>query len=246
MGLGKSLLEGVRVHRVTFDGKPWPGKHPLLGAAVNLLGRDNPAKGPTFESRNNITGSDDAMAFVLDPFCLEISQTREHGPVRVVAEDFLDPLNPAARIWQLLDPAVYGRRLSNGASENSNEVAEAINVFDLYGYFYDRRKYLQREIGLLESKPPVSPEDRVKIEQFKSRLYQLEFWGDRVISKMGTQVKWKFEINGPKKIEGDLGGTASTTERWPIRYWCGGWDGDLLVGYFRGHVDIPFTPRHSP
>ena len=41
--------------------------------------------------------------------------------------------------------------------------------------------------------------------------------------------------------EGRLGGTADPRQPWPIRFWFGGWDGDLLVGYFRGNLGLPFT-----
>ena len=81
------------------------------------------------------------------------------------------------------------------------------------------------------------------IEQGKSRLYQLEFWGDRVISKMGTQATWDFDVNGRREASGELGGTVDTKERWPVTFWCGGWDGDLLVGYFSGQLSVPFAMK---
>ena len=245
MGLEKKLKEGVQVHRVTFNGQPWDKDEVLIGARVSLLGRDEPFEGPTFESRNNITGSDDTMAFVIDPFHLQISKKN----IAIQAEDYLNPAQPTQKIWQILNPAIYGRRLTSAFEENSQEVAEAINVFDYYGYFYDRRRFLQSQIQQLEKQEPLSEANKIKIEQFKSRLYQLEFWGDRVINKLGFKTSWDFEINGPKSLLSSpslLGGEIDTEQSWPVQLWFGGWDGDLLVGYMRGSLSMPFTPNPSP
>lgn len=238
IGLDKKLKEGVQVRSVTFDGKPWHNEGVLKGAKVSLLDRDLPFKGPTFESRNNITGSDDTMSFVIDPFHLQISKDDRDRKIVIEAKDELNPAQPGQKIWEILDPNIYGRRLTSSVEENSKEVAQAINVFDLYGYFYDRRRFLRSEIDRLEKE---KPEDyKTKIEQFKSRLYQLEFWGDRIVSKLGTKVSWSFEINGPKslneneqqkgKLRSLLKGDIDTGQPWPVQFWFGGWDGDLLVG----------------
>lgn len=246
MGLRTKLLEGVRVNSVTFDGQPW-NDHPLMGASVSLLGRDEPFKGPTFESRNDTVGSDDTMSFVIDPFHLQLKQTRSGAGREVIvrAEDYIDPLAPQKELWEILDPASYGRRLSSAVAEDSQEVATAINVFDLYGYFRDRRRFLRSHIDELETQLSRTAEDEIMLQQFRSRLYQLEFWGDRVISKLGTQVSWAFEINGPKEVEGDLGGTVDRNQAWPVQLWFGGWDGDLLTGYARGSLSMPFTKTQN-
>ena len=236
---------GVRVTAVAFDGQPRP-EHPLVGARVHLGGRDEPADGPTFESRNNLTGSDDNFAFVIDPFRLHI--VSPCGSIAVEAEDHLDPVQPWLPIWEVLDPEIYGRRLPNATADASTEVAQAIGVFDLYGYFRDRRRYLQEQIRLGESALAGPASDREAIEtrtqQFRSRLYQLEFWGDRVIGKLGNKVDWAFEINGRQAVtdpDGRLGGAVDEAQPWPVRFWFGGWDGDLLVGYLRGSLGLPFA-----
>ena len=264
MGLEKKLKEGVQVRSVTFDGKPWNDLNEvgsLIGARVFLRGRDYPFDGPTFESRNNITGSDDTMAFVVDPFKLEI---KKEGKWSIKAEDNLNPADHDQKIWQILNPAIYGRRLTSAFEENSQEVAEAINVFDYYGYFYDRHRFLQSQIQQLEkenleleAEKTKIEENKIKIEQFKSRLYQLEYWGDRIINKLGFKTSWNFEINGDKKVINgkeinkdqnavqslpDIGGKIYTNQPWPVQFWFGGWDGDLLVGYMRGSLSMPFEP----
>src|SRR5215210_6042114 len=65
---------GVNVCNVSFDGKPLygPTRDALLGARLYLEGKDDPFDGPIFDSRNNIVGSDDNMAFVINPFELRL------------------------------------------------------------------------------------------------------------------------------------------------------------------------------
>jgi hypothetical protein len=241
---------GVRVTAVTFDGKSQPG-HPLVGAPVKLEGRDEPADGPVFESRNNLTGSDDTFAFVIDPFRLHVRSPC--GSIVIRAEDHIDPTNPDLPIWQVLDPSIYGRRLPQSVESNSLEVAQAIGVFDLFSYFRDRCRFLREQIRLKEEalagdrgKLEEEPEAiETQIQQCRSRLYQIEFWIDRVAPKLGNKVDWAFEINGPKEVDdpkNQLGGEADLKQHWPVRFWFGGWDGDLLVGYMRGSLGVPFSP----
>ncbi|QSJ16092.1 hypothetical protein JYQ62_30690 [Nostoc sp. UHCC 0702] len=260
MGFVKLLQQGVSVKEVTFDGKPWKD-HPLCGAKVDLLGKDEPANGPTFESRNNITGSDDNFSFVVNPFHLKISNEN----IEIIAKDYLDPADvgkppeECQPIWKILDPTIYGRRLPVSFETDSMEVARSLNVFDLYGYFYDRRRFLQqhidsleKQINLLSQENPLDSNkqaqlenNKVQLEQSKSRLYQLEFWGDRIISKLGTKVDWSFQINGDKTVSGELCGKVDVQQPWPVKFWFGGWDGDFLIGYMRGSLSIPFkTNQH--
>lgn len=231
---------GVNVTDVLFDGKPWDGSPNLAGAAVSLLGRDDVFAGPIFESRNNTVGSDDSMAFVITPFHLGIDKAGSDGaPVLSIrALDILNPGNPDQAIWEIEDPTIYGRRLPTTFTSGSFEVQEALNVFDPYGYFRDRRNFLSDEIARLEGEGAD-----LAVEEARSRIFQLETWGDRVINKMGFRLEWDFAINGAKSVEGDLGGDVDTEQEWPVSIWFGGWDGDLMVGYARGSLSIPFEPR---
>ncbi|HYH45048.1 MAG TPA: hypothetical protein VEG34_05135, partial [Thermoanaerobaculia bacterium] len=118
---------GVDVYNVLFDGKPYFGaaRDALLGAKVYLEGKDEPFQGPIFDSRNNIVGSDDNMAFVVNPFELAI---RRDG-LAFEAKDWLDPSDPERKIWQIEDPTTYARRLPSFASGSTTAQA-AIRVFD--------------------------------------------------------------------------------------------------------------------
>jgi hypothetical protein len=239
------ITVGVFVKSALFNGAPFEGAKDVIGAKVYLDGTDFPLPGPTFESRNSTVGSDDTFAFVVNPFNLRIE--REEKGLKLTASDYVDPANPDVALWQINDPSVYGRRLPFCASGGDTEVSEAINVYDAYGYFRDRRRYLKKLIRDAEA----SREDaatraerdllNAQIESYRSRIYQLEHWGDRVISKIQTKVCWQHDINGPQQAEGDFGGRVDTTEPWSVKYWFGGWDGDLLLGYMRGTLSLPFS-----
>lgn len=224
---------GVKVTDARLDGASYaPAAEVLRGASVELLGRDNPLAGAIFESRNNTTGSDDTMSFVIDPFDLQIA----NGTTTIRATDYIDPANPSLALWQIQDPARYARRLTRCWATGDQEVAEATGVFDMYGYFRDRRRFLTQRIA--ESTDPAA------VQTYKSRLHQLEFWGDRVISKLQTRCDWEFTINGPQNVTSTapLGGTIDTAQPWRTAFWFGGWDGDLLVGFMRGTLSMPFVP----
>jgi hypothetical protein len=239
---------GVFVNSVRYDGARFaPAEPALLGAAVSFDGQDAWTDGPVLESRNNIVGNDDAMAFVVVPMNLGI---RKPGQSELTATDYLDPANPAKQTWQFTDPGAYGRRISTCTSTGDLEVQEAIDVWDQYGYFRDRRHYLDRLIGLAEAElatgtcdPARAARLKADIGSYKSRIYQIDFWGDRVSSKLSTRVDWDFDFNGPQRVTGDFGGSIDDAVPWHVHFWLGGWDGDLLIGYTRGTLSVPFYPR---
>ena len=239
------ITVGVTVRSAHFGGVPYDGAQNLIGAAVYLDGVDFPLPGPTFESRNSTVGSDDSFAFVVNPFKLRIQH--DATGVKLTATDHLDPSDPKLPLWRIADPNVYGRRLASCASTGDTEVAEAINVFDAYGYFRDRRRYLGKLIRdtsaaqAEEKSSALRHESEARIQSYRSRIYQLQHWGNRVISKIQTRVGWEHDINGPQAVEGDIGGAVDTSEPWRAKYWFGGWDGDLLLGYMRGTLAVPFT-----
>jgi hypothetical protein len=245
--LDMDVTIGVTVTGARFEGQPFaPATAALAGAKVYLDGSDPPMKGPIFDSRNNITGSDDTMSFVVAPYNLRIQN--DATGVRLTASDYLVPSEPQKQLWQILDPTVYQRRLTVCFDTNDTEVAQATGVFDQYGYFRDRRRYLEKRIADLlvvrASAPPSAwPALDAEIQGYRTRVYQLEFWGDRVISKLQAKCAWRWDINGPQTVTGDLGGTVAVGQPWTTRFWFGGWDGDLLIGYMRGSLTLPFTPR---
>ncbi len=232
---------GVFLRDVSFDGAPDTARtKALCGARVDLLGA------PRFISTNNAVGSDDTMAFLIEPFQLRIQHETYHNgkPVSILieAEDNLIPSQKDKTAVEIPNPGVYAYRLST-ATLASMDAYRAIGVFDEYGYFRDRRRWLEEQIA--------KTSDEQAREAFRSRLYQIETWGDRISNKLGFQAKWAHETNGKQRFETEppyaaeqlLDGRTVIEQPWYVKYWFGGWDGDLLVGYMAGSLNIPFIPN---
>ena len=235
----REYLLGVKVRSVSLDGEPWePGLRTLLNLPLSLNGGDAPLKGAAFDSRNAVTGNDDAMSFVVYPFNLAIGQpTDPTGPAIAVAEAMAPP-------YTFTDPTQYASRLSKLATDAGQiaEVSEAIGVYDTYGYFLNRRRYLEKAIADAQREPP-SPQREATIQGYKSRIQQIDFWGDRISSKLVARCNWAYELPGEKRFNvPGIGGQADTSVPWSTSFWFGGWDGDLLIGYMRGSLSFPFTP----
>ena len=235
---------GVDVQNVLVAGQPYePGIAALRGAKVSLEGRNEPFAGPIFDSRNNIVGSDDTMAFVVNPFDLVI---RGNG-VTLRAVDHLNPADPEQKIWQIEDPNTYVRRFPT-LSTSSSQVMSILRVFDQTSYFNDRLRYLRKRLAELEAQKVSKKEAaarEAKLEELRTRIYQIEFWGNRVYNKMAFQLTYDFRINGEQAVDdprGLLRGTADCDHPWTTTFWFGGWDGDLLVGYMQGSLGLPFRP----
>lgn len=241
----REFLLGVRVRTVRYGADPGsatpylPGIAALGSLPVNLNGADAPLQGTAFDSRNIITGNDDAMAFVVYPFNLSIGNPSDPMTCWITISEWLDPP------YTYTDPGQYAERLSTLADGNAHpeqimEVSEAIGVYDPYAYFLARRRYLQKLIDDAATQPP-SPELDARVQGYKSRIRQIDFWGDRMNSKLVTRCNWDFDLRGSNTLNGaGLNGRVLPGQPWHAGFWFGGWDGDLLIGYMRGRLDIPF------
>ena len=234
---------GVNVRRVRFDGKPYPdGEKVFRGARLSLEGRNPPFPGPTFESRNNIVGSDDQMMFVINPFDLAVYPAGKGalprpGDALVRARDYLNPADPAQKVWEIEDPSTYVRRLPSGFNGNSVEVLQELGIYSPERYFDRRLAWLRAELARAS--------DPVRAQELTSRIFQIELWGARVWTKLAFQLNYDFRINGEQTVHERVRrlGTADTAHPWHFTCWFGGWDGDLLVGYCKGTLAIPFLPH---
>jgi hypothetical protein len=187
---------------------------------------------PKFEGRNDIVGSDDNIAFAIDPFILDVSSP--DGAVRVHRQDLLPENN--APIWRLPPESYQDRVGTLVQAEDPDapgplEVIQAIGVYDFYAYFRDRSRWLQERLARTQD-----PDER---ERLRTRLNAIDFFGDRIRSRLGLQCAWSFEIGGGSvgTVVG-LDGVDLETP-WPIRFWFGGFDGDLMIGYMRGTLSLP-------
>ncbi|HEV7503677.1 MAG TPA: hypothetical protein VGS07_02070 [Thermoanaerobaculia bacterium] len=245
---------GVDVNDVLFDGQPYfgPARDALVGARLYLEGTNPPFPGPTYDSRNNIVGSDDNMAFVVNPFQLALRQ----GPagdesLLITAEDYLNPVKPEQKIWEIEDPETYARRLPVTFSSSSTPAQAAIRAFDGAVYFQDRVKYLRKLIAELElrraeaSDPEVITDLDTGLAELNTRIWQIDFWASRIETKLAFQLTYSFNVNGPQRVvdrTGSLQGEIDCGQPWPVSFWFGSWDGDLLIGWMQGSLSVPFRP----
>lgn len=236
---------GVDVQAVRFDGAPYPaGEELFLGARMNLEGANPPFDGPIFESRNNIVGSDDTMMFIINPFELAVyppggDALPGPGDALLRAKDYLDPGQPRVPVWAIEDPSTYARRLPTSFVEKSDEVLNTIAVYHPHRYFEQRLAWLQTQL-----QRHGNPESLAS-QQLKSRIFQIDLWGARVWSKLAYQLNYGFRTNGEQTVHERVRalGEFDTVHPWNFTCWFGGWDGDLLVGYCKGTLAVPFKPR---
>lgn len=63
-------------------------------------------------------------------------------------------------------------------------------------------------------------------------------------SRLGLQATWDFEIRGEDLdiagAESHFHGKIDTKAYWRIYFWMGGFDGDLMRGFMRGFLEVPF------
>jgi hypothetical protein len=269
--LTDAIKHGVRVKQVLFDGEIDAHLSELFrGAKVDLLDWYNKKDGqvlpgPTFVSNNNTVGSDDTMAFVVEPFILKIHK-KDGVALKIKARDDLIKGKPNCFAVDIPQPRVYARRFSQPVVQGSDEAHQAIGVYDEYGYFRDRRVWLENQIHKLQAKLATLTAEgddkqrqdiEVDIQNFKTRVFQIESWGNRVTNKLGFLSRWSHRTNGTQNIKVDgqpadcpstietLQGKAIDDQPWSVEYWFGGWDGDLLSGYMRGTLSIPFEPTNE-
>jgi hypothetical protein len=233
---------GVDVRSVRFDGRPYPeGEALFAGARLSLEGRNPPFPGPIFESRNNIVGSDDTMMFIINPFDLAVYPPGEGalpaGGELLRARDYLDPSDRERRVWEIEDPATYVRRLPSRFVAQSPEPLRELQIHNPQRYFDKRVAWLVAERDRAT--------DPLRRQELSSRIFQIELWGTRVWNKLEFLLEYDFRINGEQTVHARVEelGTVDTAHPWHFTAWFGGWDGDLLVGYCKGTLAIPFRPH---
>lgn len=234
---------GVKVTHVTYQDQKtnYPPGELLKGAKVFLL------DDPVYEMRNQIVSDGvQRIAPIINPFKIRVEQASEG----IVLERF-DPLaedKSDTPSWQL-DFASYQRRVP-AYNRPSDEVLEAISSegeLDVRAYFQEKKEWLLTKIALEQAK--ANP-DVIKLSNWQTRLGAIdEYSGDPnsstpgfIENRMALQSVWQHSIRGTNPvIEGldRLHGRASRGD-WQTRFWMGGWDGDVMRGYMKGWLGVPF------
>lgn len=206
---------GVTVRAVTIKGKPLPD-HPLVGAKVDLL--DN----PVFEGQNGAIATD--MREPIVPFHLQI----KGGGVTLQRKDNIELANPQE--WR-------ARRRPKRFVTESKEVEQITGVVDRHQYRLLRQAKLKADLA--ETDDPQAREALIE------RIEELEERGIAERS-LGFQLFYEFDLRHEPLVEDRdnlLDGTIDTTEPWFINFWMGGWDADVLCGFMKGTLSLPFRSK---
>jgi len=249
---------GVFVTGVTLDDEPWAPGQLLVGGAVRLLPYGKADAGPRMEMRNTITYQPRRAGIYMPivPFRIRIASTDEG--VILSRDDPLDPNHPSLAIWEIGDAEVYRRRCPTRFVYRSDEVLDAIGVpvnadpdeaFNLH--FRMREEWIQVAIAELigrHRRGEIEDGDfRVRRAALEMRLFALRFT-DAFEDRLGLMCEWDHALVGPNVEVPDaevLGGEIRRSVPWHVRFWMGGFDGDLMRGYMRGTLTLPFEPTSS-
>lgn len=227
---------------IADDGTSEPLASELVrGAKVCLRpSHDRWKKPPKFELRNEIIFHKlQGIIMPICPFNLEIA-----GQGWVLRrEDPLDIENPSREIWEMV--AGYERRSPKRFNLVSDEVLQQIGISPSPDYAAAFSAYFQRRKQWLEL-TLAGTADPVEAEGLRTRIWAINFFSQdhRMESRLGLQATWDFEIRGKDPdisgAERHFHGKIDTKAFWRTYFWMGGFDGDLMRGFMRGFLDVPF------
>jgi hypothetical protein len=230
---------GVMVTGV--ENSPDPAVTALLhGAELRLL------KNPVFELRNQIVGDGiNRIAPPIVPFDLQIG-VKDRAYLR--RSDPLDPNRPELEIWQL-SPGDFASRVPVTYRHLSDEVVETIFPPSQYpddanktfnNYFNLRRLTLEQWLSKKNLDPLDAAGYRARIRMIDSHTSTSIDEPGLIENRLGIQCIWDHAIRGKDAFVSDeLAPFVDLQHDWHTRFWMGGWDGDLLVGWMSGCVDLP-------
>lgn len=213
----------------------------VRGAKVWLRpSQDDRKKPPKFELRNEIIFHKlQGIIMPICPFNLEIA-----GQGWLLRrEDPLDIENPSREIWEIVEG--YERRSPKRFNLVSDDVLQAIEISPSPDYATAFSAYFQQRKQWLELKL-AGTADPVEAEGLRTRIWAINFFSQdqRMESRLGLQAIWDFEIRGEDSdiagAESHFHGKIDTEAYWRTYFWMGGFDGDLMRGFMRGFLDVPF------
>ena len=209
----------------------------LKGGTVNLL------DGPKFVSWNQIVSDGvQRIATPVYPYKIEIRSgslvLRRSDPI--TGDPAKDP-----PLYELTF-ADYQRRIPI-YNRPSDEVLEAVGIADVNAYYQQRKEWLIEQLAREEDK---STRDEIAISNYNTRIRTINTYSQGaepggkagfIEGRLALQNIWEHTINGADAVvEGDFNGKVDPCSPWTTRYWVGGWDGDVMRGYAKGWLAVPF------
>lgn len=231
---------GVTVARVEHAPDPAIDRL-LVGAELRLM------QDPRFELRNQIVGDGiNRITPPIVPFDVQIGRRDE---VLLRRSDPLDPTRPDLEIWQL-SPSDFACRVPVTYRHLSDEVVETIfapaasagNANSVFTAYFNQRKQL---LSLWLTDPHLDP---LTAAGLRARVRVLDDFTSPgggadpglIENRLGLQAIWDHPIRGKDAFAGtQLAPFVDLDRDWHTRFWMGGWDGDLLLGWMKGRIDVP-------
>ena len=206
---------GVRVHQVWRDGHE-QDEHPLQGASVELV------EEPKFEGRNGVI-ADDGFEPIW-PFALRVTQGPFALARRVVPAD---PDHP------------FDGLFAGGVERAPAEIREATGIGDLAAVWADRVSRLQQDV-----ETAAEPERTAMRERLEFLEASLAAPGGGASRFFGARLRYSYELASTPVVQDPEGWLPSSIDRaspWPVDFWMGGWDADVLCGFCWGQLRLPST-----
>jgi hypothetical protein len=205
---------GVHVEQVVREGHSVPD-HPLIGASVDLL------DSPKYEGRNGVV-ADDGLEPVW-PFILEISA----GDFRLVRA--VQPANPYYPY-----PELFSERIDRAPGE----IAQLTGIDDLVAVWRQRAQTLAAELPSAAEPHKSAVSERIRFLQINTANPS-----GGAARMFGIRMHYTYALAGkPIIIDPPRWlpeAAVAATQPWPVSFWFGGWDADLLCGYTQGVLEIP-------
>jgi hypothetical protein len=215
------ITVGVYVDSVVRHGQR-DDNDPLIGAQVKLLGN------PKFEGRNGVI-ADDQLEPVY-PFEVELTKDSFRMTRSVVPQDSSYP---------------YPELFAIDSDAAPQKIAQLTGISDLPGLWRNRRRRLSDELAAAQEPTRTAITERIN---FLSRNLAADENGGAALF-FGFRMHYLYNLASSTAISDPdawLPEAADITDPWPIRFWFGGWDADLLCGFTQGTIYLGSTPEPAP
>ncbi|MGP9022681.1 hypothetical protein ACT1U9_30280 [Streptomyces sp. BR1] len=220
---------GVSVTAAVLDGVALPA---LIGAEVDLLGD------PVFENRNTVLTFAGREPIV--PFHLRIGSPGVRIERQMVMwSEGPDDL-PVHRIPRA-ELEKFGGRVFRTDPEL---VRAATGIADPLAHRIERHRMLVDDL--------TRETDPVRRAGMEKRIRELEIGlaepGNERVVNMTAIEEFRFPLTGRAVAAGELldGVQVDTDAPWTVEFWMGGWDPDVMCGYFKGNLTLPVGAEDSP
>ncbi|MBL9117281.1 MAG: hypothetical protein JNJ83_19900 [Verrucomicrobiaceae bacterium] len=204
--------------------------------------------GPIFEGRNQIVSDGDPDRFSVNPFVFQIKDAADKTTF-VQRFDPLDFDHPQNQMWQTPGDVV-ARRLPVQRFPQSQVLLNSLGIEDPIDHFTMRSDWLAAKVAEAEACGKTA-----LAEAYKSRQFAVDFFtqatgptvlSNRLASRIPLRQLYIHEIRGTPQMapivvnSGAFAGyTIRTNEPWPVQYYIGAFDGDLMTGYITGTLTLP-------